>query len=311
MQYRNLGNTGLRVSILGYGAANLGGIYGPVDEAEAVRSVHLALDRGINLFDCSPYYGSTRAESVLGRALQDVPRDRYLMATKCGRYDVDAFDFSPGRIRRSLDESLQRLRTDHVDVFQLHDVEFGDLDRILDESVATLHELKRSGKVRFVGITGLPLAIFRRAVAAGARLDVVLSYCHNTLFDDTLLGLATDLAREGIGVLCASPTGMGLLSPHGPPPWHPAPPVVREHCLRAVQHCLAHGVNPATLSMQVATRDPRIASTFCGTASTMELDANLRAIEQPPEPTLLHEVQQILAPIRNLTWVQGRPENQR
>lgn len=311
MQYRNLGNTGLRVSILGYGAANLGGIYGPVDEAEAVRSVHLALDRGINLFDCSPYYGITRAEAVLGRALQDVPRDCYLMATKCGRYDADAFDFSPARIRRSLDESLQRLRTDHLDVFQLHDVEFGDLDRILDESVATLHELKRSGVVRCIGITGLPLAIFRRALAAGAQLDVVLSYCHNTLFDDTLLALASELAGRGIGVLCASPTGMGLLSPHGPPTWHPAPAVVREHCQRAVQHCLARGVNPATLSMQVATRDSRIASTFCGTASTVELDANLRAIEQPPDPTLLHEVRQILAPIRNQTWVQGRPENQR
>lgn len=310
MQYRNLGNTGLLVSVLGYGAANLGGIYGPVDEAEAVRSVHLALERGINLFDCSPYYGSTRAESLLGSALQAVPRDRYLMATKCGRYDVDAFDFSPARIRRSLDESLQRLRTDHLDVFQLHDVEFGDLDRILDESVATLLELKRSGKVRFVGMTGLPLAIFRRALAAGAQLDVVLSYCHNTLFDDTLRDLATELGRAGIGVLCASPTGMGLLSPHGPPAWHPAPAVVRESCRRAVEHCLARGVNPATLSMQVATQDPRIASTFCGTASTEELDANLRAIEQPPDPTLLHEVRQILAPIHNHTWVQGRPENQ-
>lgn len=310
MQYRNLGNTGLLVSVLGYGAANLGGIYGPVDEAEAVRSVHLALERGINLFDCSPYYGSTRAESLLGSALQAVPRDRYLMATKCGRYDVDAFDFSPARIRRSLDESLQRLRTDHLDVFQLHDVEFGDLDRILDESVATLLELKRSGKVRFVGMTGLPLAIFRRALAAGAQFDVVLSYCHNTLFDDTLRDLATELGRAGIGVLCASPTGMGLLSPHGPPAWHPAPAVVRESCRRAVEHCLARGVNPATLSMQVATQDPRIASTFCGTASTEELDANLRAIEQPPDPTLLHEVRQILAPIHNHTWVQGRPENQ-
>lgn len=310
MQYRNLGRTGLSVSVLGYGAANLGGIYGPVDENEAIRSVHLALDRGINLFDCSPYYGSTRAESVLGKALLGVPRDRYLMATKCGRYDVDAFDFSPARIRTSLDESLQRLRTDHLDVFQLHDVEFGDLDRILDESVATLQELKTSGKVRCIGITGLPLAIFRRALAAGVALDVVLSYCHNTLFDDTLLALATDLGSAGIGVLCASPTGMGLLSPHGPPAWHPAPPTVRMYCQRAVQHCLAHGVNPAALSMQLATRDERVASTFCGTASTGELEANLRAIEQPIDEELLCEVRKILAPVRDHTWVQGRPENQ-
>lgn len=311
MQYRTLGKTGLRVSILGYGAASLGGIYGPVDETEGVRSVHLALDRGINLFDCSPYYGATRAETVLGRALQGVPRDRYLMATKCGRYGVDSFDFSPARIRKSLDESLQRLGTDHLDVLQLHDVEFGDLDRVLDESVATLHELKQTGKVRFVGITGLPLAIFRRAVAAGAGLDVVLSYCHNTLFDDTLLAFAPELEREGIGILCASPTGMGLLSPHGPPDWHPAPATVREHCRRAVDRCHARGVNPAELSMQVATRDPRIACTFCGTASTTELAANLRAVEQPVDVSLLHEVQQILEPIRNQTWVQGRPENQR
>lgn len=310
MQQRPLGPTGLHVSHLGLGAANLGGVYGDVDEATAIRTVHLASELGINLFDASPYYGNTRAETVLGKALRSLPRDSFVLSTKAGRYGPADFDFSPARLRQSLDESLRRLQQDHVDLFLLHDVEFGDLDRILHESLPALQELKHTGKVRFTGLTGLPLGIFRRALAAGAPFDVALSYCHATLFDTTLVELAPTLAARGIGVLNASPAAMGLLSSHGPRDWHPASATIRTACRTAAEHCRARGVELAELALSYTATLPGFASTLCGTASPRELAANVRAVENPPDPQLLAEVRAILRPIDGQSWLQGRPENQ-
>jgi L-galactose dehydrogenase len=102
VEYRVLGSTGLRVSALGFGASPLGGgVFGPVDESEAIQSVHAALDVGINIIDVSPFYGYTRAETVLGKALKGIPRDRYYLGTKVGRYGDNEFDFSAERVVRS------------------------------------------------------------------------------------------------------------------------------------------------------------------------------------------------------------------
>src|SRR5262249_3298019 len=255
---------------------NRGAVYGEVTEAAAITTVRRAFELGINVFDASPFYGLTRGETMLGLGLRGLPRDRYVLLTKCGRYDADHFDFSPARIRASVTESLRRLRTDHVDVFQLHDVEFGDLDRILHESLPVLHELRATGKVRFVGITGLPLRIFRRALELGVRLDTVLSYCHATLFDNTLVDLLPALAGRGRGVINASPAAMGLLSKHGPRDWHPAPPEVREACAKAQAHCARRGADLAELAVQFACSIPGIATTLCGTAVPDEIAANVR-----------------------------------
>jgi aryl-alcohol dehydrogenase-like predicted oxidoreductase len=115
MKYRKLGNTGLEVSVLGFGDSSLGSVFEEIDEHEGTRTVHVALDNGINLIDTSPYYGQTKAEMVLGRALREIPREKYLIATKVGRYGVADFDFSATRMSRIVDESLQRLGLDHID----------------------------------------------------------------------------------------------------------------------------------------------------------------------------------------------------
>src|ERR1041385_1323003 len=133
MKYRPCGPTGLQVSVLSYGASPLGSVFRPVDEAEGIRTVHTALDLGINFIDVSPYYGLTRAEEVLGRALATVPRDRYLLATKGGRYGESEFDFSAARVTASVEESLRRLGVEYVDLIQCHDIEFGDLDQVVNE----------------------------------------------------------------------------------------------------------------------------------------------------------------------------------
>ena len=140
----------LGLSRLGLGAAPLGNEYGDVDEREAVRAVHAAIDAGVTVFDTSPYYGRTVSESRLGDALAG-RRDEVVLCTKAGRYDLslpDGFDFSPQRLRRSVDESLRRLQTDRLDILLLHDIEFSAPSAILDEAIPVLHELKQRGKTR-------------------------------------------------------------------------------------------------------------------------------------------------------------------
>lgn len=114
------------------------------------------------LLDIDRYYGDTLAETVLGKALKTmpIPRESYVVSTKCGRYG-SGFDFSAGRVTRSVDESLARLNLQYVDIILCHDIEFGSLDQIVNETIPALQKLKESGKIRHIGISGLPLNIFK------------------------------------------------------------------------------------------------------------------------------------------------------
>jgi L-galactose dehydrogenase len=222
MEYRPLGRTGLTVSVLGYGASPLGGVYGRVDVAEAVNSVHAALDLGVNFIDVAPYYGATQAEAVLGQALHGVDRERYVLATKVGRYGDDDFDLSAQRVVRSVEESLVRLGAEHIDVVQCHDIEFVDPRPVVEEALPALERLRVAGKIRFLGVTGYPLEVLA-AIAGQLHLDTVLSYCRYTLLDRTLLRWAPRFHALGTGVINASPFAMGLLRGAEAPGWHPAP----------------------------------------------------------------------------------------
>src|SRR5438477_9593268 len=116
MQYRELGTTGLKISALSFGASSLGGVFRDIDENDAVRTVQVAVDHGVNLIHVPPYYGATKAETVLGKALKQIARDRYFLATKVGQYGEGDFDFSEPRVTQSVDESLARLNVDYVDL---------------------------------------------------------------------------------------------------------------------------------------------------------------------------------------------------
>lgn len=223
MQYRDLGKTGLKVSTLSFGASSLGAVFHDIDEADAIRAVHVCIERGINFIDVSPFYGLTKAETLLGKAIKTVPRDKYIMATKVGRYgqDMKDFDFSAARVTASVDESLKRMGLSHIDVIQCHDIEFVSLDQIVNETLPALRKLQETGKVRFIGVTGLPLKALRYVVKR-AEVDVILSYCHYELNDTSLMELVPTLKSRGVGVISASPLGMGLLSNRGTPSWHPA-----------------------------------------------------------------------------------------
>ena len=308
MRYRTLGRTGLEVSVLGFGGSPLGGVFGEVDTTECVRTVHAALDAGINYFDVAPFYGLTRAETMLGKCLAGVPRERFLLSSKVGRYGEADFDFSAGRVTRSVEESLQRLGVETIDLLICHDIEYVSLNQIVEETLPALRKIQETGKVRFLGISGLPLQIFR-TVLDRTDLDFILSYCHYSLNDTSLESLLPGLRERGVGVVNASALGMGLLTDRPLPKWHPAPSELRAAAAAALACCRERGVALAHLSLQFALANPEIATTLVGIADRTTLAKNLTALESAPDPELLRNVQEILRPVHNLSWPSGRPEN--
>src|SRR5687768_6669576 len=127
MEVRRLGKTGLELPVLSFGASSLGQEFRQVDLGEALRSVHAALDCGMNFIDTSPFYGRGMSEVLLGVALRGVPRDRYLLGTKVGRYDLAHFDFSAKRVVESIDVSLHRMGVEYLDIALCHDIEFVEM----------------------------------------------------------------------------------------------------------------------------------------------------------------------------------------
>src|SRR3954466_3690428 len=161
MHTRPLGNTGLQLPILSFGASSLGQEFRNVDINEALQSVHVALELGMNFIDTSPFYGRGMSEVLLGVALRDVPRESYILGTKLGRYDKAHFDFTARRVVESVDVSLHRMGVDHLDICLCHDIEFVDMSQIVEETIPALRKVQAAGKVRFIGISGYPMKIFR------------------------------------------------------------------------------------------------------------------------------------------------------
>ena len=310
MKYRLLGKTGMTVSVLSFGASSLGGVFRNVREQEGIRAVHTALDMGVNFFDVSPYYGLTKAEIVLGKALQGIPREKYLLATKLGRYgdDFADFDFSAARAATSIEESLRRLGVEYLDLIQCHDIEFGSLDQIVHETIPALRKIQEQGKVRFVGITGLPLKIFP-AVLDQSDVDTILSYCHYALNDSSLQDLLPYLREKQVGIINASPLSMGLLSLRSAPRWHPASDEIKQVCAKAAHYCAEQGKPIEKLAIQFAVQQPDIATTLVGTANPENIRKNIEWIEEPIDEEFLDNVLDLLNPIHNKTWPIGRPEN--
>ncbi|MBY9078333.1 aldo/keto reductase [Paenibacillus sp. HN-1] len=307
MKFRKLGNTGLDVSVLSFGASSLGSVFRQTDDSESIRTVHTAIETGINYIDVSPYYGLTKAESVLGKAIQQLPRDKFLLSSKAGRYGESTFDFTAKRILSSVEESLDRLHTDYLDILFLHDIEFVPADIILEEAVPAMQKLKEQGKIRFSGISGLPLQLFETLLPQ-IDVDAILSYCHYSLNDTSLLKVLPLLQERGVGLVNASPLAMGLLSTRETADWHPASSELKKICRQAAEFCASEGADIAKLAVQYSTDNEQIPTTLVSTASPGNILKNAGWTDEPIDRELLMKVQEILMPIHNESWVSGRPE---
>ena len=308
MQYRPLGNTGLSLPALSFGASSLGAEFRQVDLQEALKAVHTALDLGMNFIDTSPYYGRGMSEVLLGIALRGIPREKYLLGTKLGRYDAAHFDFSARRVVESVDISLHRMGVSHLDIVLCHDIEFVEMSQIVEETLPALRRLQKQGKVRFVGISGYPMNIFRY-VLERAELDVVLSYNHYTLQNTMLADLVPYLRSKDVGIMNAAPFSARLLTNLSLPPWHKATPQVREICKAAAEHCQKRGVDIAQLALQFSVANQDLATCIVGSANPENVRKWAEWVQLPIDQTLLTEVQTILRPIHNWFYIEGRPEN--
>ena len=308
MEYRTLGQTGLKLPALSFGASSLGAEFRSVDIGEAMSAVHAALDVGMNFIDTSPFYGRGMSEVLLGVALRGVPREKYILGTKLGRYDKAHFDFSARRVVESVDVSLHRLGVEYLDICLCHDIEFVEMQQIVDETLPALRRVQQQGKVRFVGVSGYPMKMFQ-FILDQTPLDVVLSYNHYTLQNTMYGDLVPYLKAKNVGIMNAAPFSARLLTNDPLPPWHKATPEVRRIAKAAADHCAARGSDLAKLALQFSIANPDMTTCVTGSARPERVREWARWAAEPLDQQLLAEVQTILQPIHNWFYIEGRPEN--
>ncbi len=309
MQTRRLGKTDLHLPILSFGASSLGAEFRSVTLEEAVQSVRVALDCGLNFIDTSPFYGRGMSEVLLGVALKGVPRASYTLCTKLGRYDLAHFDFSARRVAESVDVSLHRLGCEHLDIVLCHDIEFVPMQQIVDETIPALRKAQQSGKVRYIGFSGYPQKIFK-FICDQAGVDCVLSYnqytLQNTRFADETVPW---LKARGIGAMNAGPFSARLLTNAPLPAWLKETEEVKAAARGAAAHCAGKGVDIAKLALQFSIAHPDITTTIAGSANPANIRQWAKWAAEPLDESLLREVQTIFAPVKNRGHVEGLAEN--
>ncbi|CEP63910.1 D-arabinose 1-dehydrogenase (NAD(P)(+)) ARA2 LALA0_S09e05248g [Lachancea lanzarotensis] len=249
--------------------------------------IRYAFDRGIRAIDTSPYYG--QSEILYGRALEQLtaeyPRDNYFICSKVGRIRLDEFDYSRSSVRKSVLRSLERLKTDYIDLIFLHDVEFIETKQVL-EALKELRVLKNDGIIHNFGISGYPVEFLlsvaqqSREIAEIGPLDAVLSYANlnlqNTLLEDAFLRFK-DEAQVKV-VENGSILSMSLLRAQETLQFHPCSPELRERAQRAAQYAAAQGKDLATLATKYAlSRWVDRGPTVLGVSSIHELEIALQS----------------------------------
>ena len=309
MQTRLLGKTGLQLPILSFGASSLGQEFRSIQLDEALKSVHVALECGLNFIDTSPFYGRGMSEVMLGIALRGIPRDSYTLCTKLGRYDLQHFDFSAKRVAESIDVSLHRLGTDHLDIILCHDIEFVPMQQIVDETIPALRKMQQSGKVRFIGFSGYPQKIFP-LICDQTDVDCVLSYNQYTLQNTRFVDESVPyLKAKGVGVMNAGPFSARLLTNAPLPAWLKEPESVKAAAIDAAALCSEHGSDIAKLALQFSCAHPDIATTVAGSANPVNIRNWAKWLAEPMDESLLKDVLEIFEPVKNLGHLEGLKEN--
>ena len=308
LEKRKLGRTAIEVTSLGFGASSIGAEFGQFDIAKSLDAVRTAVDAGINLIDTAAYYGRGMSEVLLGQILPAYRRDSLVVSTKLGRYAPKHFDFSAKRVAESIDVSLERMRLDYLDLVFCHDIEYADVQQVIDETLPALRRQVEKGKVRCVGISGYPMRNFQRVIPTGL-LDCVITYNHYTLQNDMALQWQGLAQQHGVGVINAAPFSARLLTDLPLPVWHKAPESVRAVAAKASAWCKARGTSIEKLALQFSVSHPGFASCLVGSAIPAEVSQWIAWIQEPIDQELIDGVRAELAPIRNWYYIEGRPEN--
>ncbi len=292
MEYRLLGQTGVKVSRLCFGTMSFGG---DADEAASAAMFRRCLDAGINFFDTADVYSAGRSEEILGRLLEGV-RDRVVLATKVfGATGEGPNDrgLSRRHIVQAVEASLRRLRTDRLDVYYCHQF---DADTPIDETLRAMDDLVRKGKVLYPAASNWPAWRIAKALGVSARRGWARFECIQPMYnlakrqaEVELLPLA---AGEGLGVATYSPLGGGLLAGkygRGRRPAHGrlidnANYKVRygeegyfDVAERFVEHAAQRGMHPATLAVAWVMHHPAVTAPIIGARNVEQLEPSLAA----------------------------------
>lgn len=287
-----LGNRGIMVTRMGFGSAPIGNS-AHVSEAQAIATIHYALEQGINLFDTAPLYGAGRAEKLLGMALEGVPRSQFVLSTKVGRLVEGRspgqelpFNYSREGVLRSIDESLQRLKLDQIDLLLIHDPD-NHPNEALTEAFPTLAELRSQGVIRGIG-AGMNQWQMLQRFAQEADFDFFLLAGRYTLLEQTSLDFLELCRSKGIGILLGGVFNSGILA-MGPVRgatynYAPAPPAIMEKTAAIAAICAKHGVALNAAAIQFAQAHPAVTSLVLGAIHPDEIAANLaaRQLQLPP-----------------------------
>lgn len=293
-----------RLGKLGFGGAGIGNLYRAIPDGEALATVLAAWDAGIRYFDTAPHYGLGLSEQRLGAVLRDKPRDEFVISTKVGRllepnstggqdpegFDVPAttrrvWDFSEAGIRRSIEDSLERLGLDHVDIAYLHDPDVHDLRAGISQGLPALEKLRAEGVVRAIGV-GINSAEAALECVEAADLDLVMLAGRYTLLEQPSVPLLERCAERSTGVVSVGAYNSGLLArPEVPEVAHynydQAPPHVLERARALAAICRDFGVELPTAALQFPLRHPAVVNVTAGATSPEQVATNAARMKAP------------------------------
>ncbi|GAB3923231.1 oxidoreductase [Microlunatus endophyticus] len=325
MQRHRLGRTAVEVTELGFGGAPIGNLYTALSDEQAYATVRAAWDGGIRYFDTAPHYGIGVSERRLGKALQEFPREEFVISTKVGRLlrpnpdpvgaDQEGFDtpddvirvrdYSADGVRQSLDESRERLGLDRIDIALVHDPD-DHLEQAAEESIPALSELRNQGVIGAVGL-GMnfvdPLLGFvTRDYPDGVGIDVILVAGRWTLLDRSGRKLLDACAERGISVISAAPFNSGLLSSPEPPTsgtfnYEPASAALLARAREFATVAREHGSQLPQAAVRFPLRHPAVAGVLAGMRSPEEAAMDCTLIADDLDPAAWQAIDAIPAAI--------------
>jgi D-threo-aldose 1-dehydrogenase len=285
-------------SFWGLGTGFLGCLFSYMPEAKAAETVHFALDRGINFFDTSPSYGLS--EERLGRALVGVPRDQYILCTKVGdRYTAEnehSYDFSREGVQRSLENSLRRLKTDHLDIILLHDPDHHERPwEALDEAYPVLTDWRRQGIVKAIGV-GVNYWETLVYFAREAEFDCFLLAGRYTLLEQRSLAALSMFQSKGISVILGGVLNTGILATGAIPgalyTYGPASEPILERVRRIEKVCARYAVPLHAVALKFPAAHTAVTAYVVGVQSTQEIESDIQAWQTPVPPALWEDLRE-------------------